>query len=115
MFITDDCEDLMPDYLNFIKGIIDSDDLPLNISREILQQSRIMRVIKKNIIKKCIEMIEELADDEDKYNEFYKFYSKNIKLGIYDDENNKTRLLNLLRYSSSNSECSTSNEINSHL
>ena len=104
VFITDDCDELIPEYLNFIKGIVDSEDLPLNISREILQQSRIMRVIRKNIEKKCIELMEELSEDNDKYIAFYKNYSKNIKLGVYEDSNYKTRLLELLRYRTSSGE-----------
>ena len=108
VFITDDCTDLIPEYLGFIKGIVDSEDLPLNISREILQQSRIMRVIKKNLVKKCIEMLTDLSDNSEDYDNIYKGYSKNIKLGIYEDQNNKTKLMELLRYESSGSEELTS-------
>jgi len=103
VFITEDCEELIPEYLNFIKGIVDSEDLPLNISREILQQSRIMRVMKKNITKRCIELINEISCDRDRYNIFYNNYSRNIKLGVYEDSNNRDKLMELLRYYSSES------------
>lgn len=108
VFITDDCTELIPEYLGFIKGIVDSEDLPLNISREILQQSRIMRVIKKNLVKKCIDMLTDLSDNSDDYDNIYKGYSKNIKLGIYEDQNNKTKLMELLRYESSSGDEFTS-------
>lgn len=107
VFIMDDSEHLLPDYLCFIKGIVDSDDLPLNISREILQQNKIIKVIKKNLVKKTIEMITELASNDerkDDYKTFYDSFHKNIKLGIHEDYANREKLIDLLRFYSSKSD-----------
>lgn len=90
---------MMPNYLSFIRGVVDSDDLPLNVSRETLQQHKLLKVIKKKLVRKALDMFKKMEEEE--FEKFWKEYSTNIKLGVLEDSSNRNRLAKLLRFGSS--------------
>ena len=104
VFITDDDKELMPTYLRFVRGVIDSEDLPLNVSREILQQNKVLSKIKSNSVKKILDEVLKLAKNKDKYDKFYREFGKPIKEGLYQDFENKDKLIELVRFKTTNSE-----------
>lgn len=102
VFITDEFNDMMPSYLSFIQGVVDSDDLPLNVSRETLQQHKLIKVIKKKLVRKVLDMLKKVPEED--YSKFWKEYSTNVKLGVIEDPANRTRLAKLLQFHSSNGD-----------
>lgn len=106
VFITDEFNDMMPSYLNFVRGVVDSDDLPLNVSRETLQQHKLIKVIKKKLVRKVLDVLKKVPEEQ--YKKFWKEYSTNIKLGVIEDPSNRTRLAKLLNFFSSNGDDLTS-------
>src|SRR5690606_35986419 len=114
VFIMDDAEQLMPIYLRFVKGVIDSADLPLNVSREILQESRDVKVIREGSTKRVLGMLEELANSDeqeqkDKYATFWTEFGQVLKEGIGEDHTNKERIAKLLRFASTHNDSDEQN------
>jgi len=101
VFIMDDCKELIPEYLGFVEGVVDAPDLNLNVSREILQQDRLVRSIRKNIVKKVLELLKNL--ESDKYENFFKEFGPVLKAGIPTDPDNKDKIADLLRYETNDS------------
>jgi heat shock protein 90kDa beta len=113
VFISETYDDLIPKYLNFIRGVVDSDDLPLNVSRETLQQNKLLKVIKKKLVRKILDMIKKLNEADS--NHFWKEYGTNIKLGVIEDTNNRNRLAKLLKFQSSATEADKTTSLEKYI